>query len=466
MRLGPVFADGELRRIYERALNVIETVGLDVENANARDKLGKAPGFKLKGDRVVIERAAVAEAFGARNERCGVNFPCSPPEDWDVSNLSLGAGTHAHHVVRCGEDAPQAITTDDVIEGIRLVRALAGENVVGSVIGAPQDVPEPLRPAHIQMLSCIHAGRATYAPVMNPEQFETNLRMRNAMGIEPSASCHLPSPLRLAGNEFDLSLQFAGRIKHVGVANMPQLGVTAPASVPGLLIQSTAEMLGALCAMGVLMPGVEVDFSIGAHGTDFRTGGMVYGSPGALLVEAGLFHLRGWLLGGWGGRRFMRTQAKLPGMQSAADKAAGGMLGALLGCHSFSGAGYLSLDEVWSPEQMLLDVEVRDFVAQAAGDFSRDEDAFDVSVIEECAPKNEYMSSEETLKRFREFAWAGRLFRYDMLGSWEADGRPLERARLTEIVRELVSRELPPPLDDDRARKVMDIYEDVKSAIG
>jgi len=290
--------------------------------------------------------------------------------------------------------------------------------------------------------------------------------MRAAMGHEPTLTCHLPSPLRLAGNEFDLAMRFSGRVKRIGLGNMPQLGVTAPASVPGLLIQSTAEMLGALSAFGVLFPGVETDFSIGAHGTDFRTGGMVYGSPGALLVEAGLFHLRGWLGCGWGGRRFMRTHAKVPGMQSAADRAAGGMLGALLGVQSFSGAGLLSLDEVWSSEELVLDVEIRDFVAQAAGELPKDEDAFDTSVISECAGGGEYMSSDDTLKRFREFAWKGRLFRYDMLAAWEAEGGPTERARLTEIVRDLLSRELPPALDDERARAVMNVYEEAKSRLG
>lgn len=192
---------------------------------------------------------------------------------------------------------------------------------------------------------------------------------------------------------------------------------------------------------------------------------MVYGSPGALLVEIARFQINGWLGCGWGGGRFMRTHARLPGPQAAADKAAGGMLGVLLGCQWITLGGTIGMDEVWSPEQLLLDVEIRDFVTQAAGGFAADDDAFDIEVIRECAGSGDFMASEDTAGRFRELAWGGRLFDYGMLNAWLSSDRRTDRARLSERVAELVGRDVPPALDDDRRRAVMAVYERARSAL-
>ncbi len=99
---------------------------------------------------------------------------------------------------------------------------------------------------------------------------------------------------------------------------------------------------------------------------------------------------------------------------------------------------------------------------QAAGDFSRDNDAFDISVIRECAEHTNFMSAEDTAVRFRELAWQGRLFEYDMLSSWLQAGRPNERRRLTEIVNDLVRTDLPPAIDEHRQAAVRAVYEDAK----
>jgi trimethylamine:corrinoid methyltransferase-like protein len=114
---------------------------------------------------------------------------------------------------------------------------------------------------------------------------------------------------------------------------------------------------------------------------------------------------------------------------------------------------------------MLLDAEIRDFVTQAVGDFATDEDAFTIDVIRQCAEAGDFMASEDTASRYRNLAWAGRLFDYDMLNAWLESDRRTDRARLTEMVADLTSRDMPPVLDEDRQRAVMAVYERARSTV-
>ena len=458
MQLGLAFSDEQVRRIYDRALEVVETIGLAVDDGDVRARLLAAGGFSARGDRVVIERQAVEAALAARNAEFGIDLP-SPRPAPAAGGMRLSVGTRAGWTVPPGADDVRPMTTADVIDGIGMLRGLDDPHLEWRTIGTPQDVPAPLRTAHAQMLSCVHAGRPTYLDVSTDRDMAVDLAFHEAMGVPRHLPCHLPSPLRLAGQEFDLALRWSDRVGEISIGSMPQAGVTAPVSVPGLLIQSAAEMLGANAALRALLPGKRITFDLGAHATNFRTGGMVYGSPGALLVEAARFQVRGWLGCGWGGGRFMRTHARLPGPQSAADKAAGGMLGALLGCPWVGLGGTIGMDEVWSAEQLLLDAEIRRFVTQAAGGFVADDDAFEIDVIRECADAGDFLASPDTAGRFRQLAWDGRLFDYGMLNAWLASDRRSDRARLTEMAADLTGRDTAPALDDDRRRAVMAVYE-------
>ncbi len=61
----------------------------------------------------------------------------------------------------------------------------------------------------------------------------------------------------------------------------------------------------------------------------------------------------------WGS---LHTQAKLPDQQAAVEHMTGLFTGALFGARVFTGIGRMSLDEVFSPEQAVIDLELRDHV--------------------------------------------------------------------------------------------------------
>jgi trimethylamine:corrinoid methyltransferase-like protein len=88
--------------------------------------------------------------------------------------------------------------------------------------------------------------------------------------------------------------------------------------------------------------------------------------------------------------------AKRPGVQAAAEKGASAVVGALAGSSSFMGAGTLSLDEVFSPEQLAIDREIADYALRVAQGFEFDADKLSVEIIAACAEDGAFLAHDST----------------------------------------------------------------------
>ena len=107
-------------------------------------------------------------------------------------------------------------------------------------------------------------------------------------------------------------------------------------------------------------------FGVGIFPFDLRAGSQVFGSPENLLYQMLCMDLnRFYGRPPDGGPGNIHVMSKIPDMQAAADKAAIMAWGASLGQRHFGAAGTLSLDDIFSAEQLILDCEIRDWVEAA-----------------------------------------------------------------------------------------------------
>ncbi len=98
--------------------------------------------------------------------------------------------------------------------------------------------------------------------------------------------------------------------------------------------------------------------------------------------------------------------------------------GCALGGGHFVGAGALSLDESFSPIQLLADLEIRDHVPRVRR-------GLDTScAVESCLQgirdglERGFVGIESTLRNYRDLYWRPRLFERRFLGPWQAAGSP------------------------------------------
>jgi trimethylamine:corrinoid methyltransferase-like protein len=165
---------------------------------------------------------------------------------------------------------------------------------------------------------------------------------------------------------------------------------------------------------------------------------------------------------------------KVADAQAAAEKAAIMSAGAFLGARHFGSAGTLSLDEIFSPVQLLVDWEIRDWVQRAVRGLdiaaSDDQDAW-LDEIRAGLQRGfmgldstlaDYMLSKETLDRG--LTWYPRFFLRNAIGAWDVAGRPELNDRLRDEVRARIARH-DYELDADRRREVERIYRAARADI-
>jgi len=103
-----------------------------------------------------------------------------------------------------------------------------------------------------------------------------------------------------------------------------------------------------------------------------------------------------------------------------------------MGSRSFYGAGMLSVDEVFSPEMLVIDREIADYAERFCRGVSLDEDDFSLAAVAHGAEAGVFMGLDDTLAHFRELYWLPRLSERRMLNGWLAGGEEdmRERARV------------------------------------
>jgi trimethylamine:corrinoid methyltransferase-like protein len=159
------------------------------------------------------------------------------------------------------------------------------------------------------------------------------------------------------------------------------------------------------------------------------------------------------LYGPGSAEKSLSVMAQHPGPQACALKGLFTGMMASLGRKRFSGAGTLSLDEVYCPVQLIYDREIVTYVCRTAntlaGALSEDLLLVDDILSE---PEGGFLTADSTLRHFRELQWDSAVFPTRTLDQWVGAGSPLEsEAAREEVMRLLGEYEYRLPEDLSRA---------------
>jgi trimethylamine---corrinoid protein Co-methyltransferase len=446
--IGPVLQGAEVARMEEAAFAVLEHVGLLVSREDVRRSIDGQPGVRVDGQRVYLAPWRMGELVDERRSRP----PQAPGRDGGFT--IYGAG-HGLQILDPGSDKHRPLTCDDLVEAARLADCLRDRGLVGGAPGIPSDVPPPLQQLR-QLKITLENGHNRGVPAFNDlAAVELAREMCAVVGTAFHPGVHVVSPLRLEGNEVDTALHFRGENPPLGVGSMPTAGVTAPVQPVGLFVQSMAEVMGGYAVFRLL--GYDhASFWMNAYPADMRTMNLTFGSPEHILLDLMQLAINAHYSGSAPAKSLL-TMSQLPDMQAAADGAMHTGVLALAGARSFCDAGTLSLDEVYSPEKLLIDLEIADYTARVVRGFSFDAGLVGWEAIASGVREGTFMAEADTLRHFRDVYWPSRLFGHELLGQWQAGGARTLRERATEAMREARQR-YDYALPDDQAREIDRIY--------
>jgi trimethylamine:corrinoid methyltransferase-like protein len=435
-----------LEQIHAAASRILDDVGMRVlseEGMTAARRLG----LRVRGERAFIGRGHVDD-FAAHTWRRAQD---QPAEGEPAPDITLSPCQYAHHVHDIDTDEIVPFTTDRLIAMTKFMDTLTPLGVRPRAPGVPVDVPadlQALQKYRIQATYCREGRRPV--EMESPRTMHYLMDMAEVLGHPiTSAAVYVVSPLTLGGASLEYALIAKDRLRSLWVSNMSSMGATAPIAPGTALALGVAEVIGgAILAREAV--GLPVEWSVRVCPFEPRAMSLSLGSPEELLLQYAFEEVNAWYHGrepaAPGGS--LHTQAKLPDAQAVAEHLTILLTNALLGTRSFAGLGRLSLDEIFSPELAMIDIELRDHVQRlVAGTEVECEATACVREVMDGVAEG-FLGLESTARSYAQTYWMPRLFWRGMLAEWRGAGAPELRARAKDLVRrQLAQHEYRLPAD-------------------
>jgi hypothetical protein len=443
----------------------VAQVGIRLPEDDLRRQVVRQAGHEA-GDRVRFPPAETQGYLKRWRARHEADAPASGTRD----RLGLSVMPYSHTYLDPAVGRLRPLTAEALKGAVQFLGTLHAEGVQATVPGYPVDVPAPLQPLMQYKLGAqYNPAGGGYGWLGEPATAEYVLAMAEVMGQPVRATVvFVSSPLRIGGAELRTALALKDRFEWLAVGNMGSCGASLPLRPQAALALAWAETLAAAQCLEALTE-LPVEWGASIEPFDMRAVTIPFGAPEQVLYYRMAREAGAWLAGRRAGAfgHPLLTMAKRPGAQAMLEKSAAAALAVAWGCDSLGAAGSLSADEVFSPTQLLLDRELRDWLAGCGlGPFAMVEGAEELvgEILQDAAGRG-YMDAAATLESFREATWHPRYLRREMLGTWQAKGRPeAADAARNEAVERIQGASW--VLDDARFGQLEAIYEEAQRELG
>jgi len=433
-----------LERIEEAMYRVLEEVGIEVHGQAVQEKL-VASGFVAEAGRVRIEREVAAAFLREVRGRNGNAFSLEPvPVRPQRSTFEVGVSNYSLHVHDTDSGRIVPYTTERLIEATKLVDVLHDRGVRSTAPGTPFDVPGPLQPVVQLWISASYSrGGRSPVDVKSVESLPYIVDMTEALANPLRHICvWVFSPLTLRGESLSCAVALRNQLTSVSVGSMPSMGITASIHPGDAFALAAAEIVGSAILVRELT-GLEPHWSVGVFPADLRSMMQIFGSPENFLLQLMGSEVNAYLHGTrWHpAAGNIHVMAKLPGAQASAERGSLMTAGALLGQRHFGSVGTLSLDEVFSAEQLLYDLEIKEHVERLVqGMDGACDPARCLADVLGAMELKTYAALETTRDAYRDVCWHPRFFERRGLTAWQAEGCPSIRDKVHAEIRRLIDQ--------------------------
>jgi len=451
----PVVSEDELEAIHDASLTILEEMGMDFMNSEARAILKRA-GADVKPDseRVRFDRNLILDAIKtcpseftlhARNTERNVQIGgknlvfaqvASPP---NCSDMQGGR--------RAGNQA-------DFRNLIRLAQRYDIVHLTGGYPVEPVDLHASIR--HLDCLSDIAklTDKAFHAYSLGKERNQDALEIaRIARGItheqmdrEPSlfSVINSSSPLRLDTPMLQGIIEMSSRNQIIILTPFTLAGAMAPVTIAGALAQQNAEALAGIAFTQLVRPGAPVVYGGFTSNVDMKTGAPAFGTPE---------YMKAVLAGGQLCRKYgipYRTSnvcaANTVDAQAAYESVFS--LWALIqagGNFIMHSAGWMEGGLTASFEKFIVDVDMLQMVAELLTPLDVSPAGLGLDAVRDVGPGGHYFGTAHTLERFETAFYSPIVSDWRNFETWEQAGSPTAMQKANAVwQKELAAYERPP----------------------
>lgn len=406
-----LFTARALEQIYRNAVRVLGEMGMKVESRQCLEAMERfgcridEPNERAIFSPEVIDRMLEMvrlEAAGWQTE------PLRTEKEYAVG----GGGTCPFYFDEKNGGCRRAAETD-CVQAFKILETSAA-------VACEPPVSNQDCPPKFEAIRCLQLGIETlnktvlggtdlFFPEQVPFVVELGRLYRNDPAwFLPAGNCP-NSPLCIGKKIAELAVVKAPYKKVYAVPTMPVAGANAPMTPAGTATIGVAEILGGYVLAKSLNPETPVSACALSSKMDMKQGRMVYVAPEVFIADMAIIETFNCHLNLPCGACGIYVDAKTPGLQAVSEKLMRclglGLFSNLTGMH-----GTLDQGRVFSPTQMMLDIDLHRFLAAYTAEPVVDEDTLGLKTILEVGwSKSDYLMHEHTLRHMREI-WSPLVF--------------------------------------------------------
>jgi trimethylamine--corrinoid protein Co-methyltransferase len=452
-----VISADELESIHSASLQILEEIGMDFLEPEARQLLGAAGARVEEGaERVRFDRAMVEETI--RTAPASFTLHARNPEH----HLTIGGDFVAFGSVA---SAPNVFDLDggrrvgnraDYQNLLRLSQML---NVVHFLAGYPVepiDIHASVRHLEATYDALTLCDKPLHAYSLGRQRNIDCLEMvRIARGVDAATLDREPSiftvinsssPLRLDKPMIQGILEYSARNQIIVMTPFTLAGAMAPVTLAGALAQQNAEALAGVVLTQVVRKGAPVSYGGFTSNVDMQSGAPAFGTPE---------YMRTAMVGGQLARRYgLPYRSSNVSAANAVDAQAAyesvfSLWGAIMGGVNLlmHGAGWMEGGLHAGYEKMILDAELLQMVAAFLDPLVVDEATLGLDAIREVGPGGHFFGAAHTQARFRTAFHKPMISDWRNYETWQESGSPEAAGKANKIYKELLAAYQPPAID-------------------
>ena len=468
------FTKEEIDKIHNATLEVLEKVGVKIEEENALkllDSIGADVDFTKKIAKIpphivkeAIRNSPNSILFAGRDSKFDLKL--------EGKRVHFGLGEGAIEYLDSETNSIRPSTMSDAENASKLADALPNIDFVMPLFTA-QDVPKQVMPLY----DLYAALTNTEKPVMVVDfgldanyliklasiivGGEQELKKKPLLGVysEPV------SPLTHGKEHTKNLMTFAKAELPIVYIPSPASCSTAPATMAGAIVQSNAETLSGNVIAQFTKKGARFIYGADTSLMDQRTGVFSYGAPEWMIVNLAMaqlgryYNLPIWSTGGCSDSKILDGQATLEAALSL-------FIAASSGANLIHDVGsYLNFGLTGSLELVTICDEIASMITYLLRGIEVNDDTLALDVISKVGPGGHFLTQKHTIDYLRKEHWIPTLLDRQMRESWVKNGSKdlLERAR--EKTKEILSNHKPNPLSKDIEKELQNNLKDIEKEI-
>ncbi|MBE9557414.1 MAG: trimethylamine methyltransferase family protein [Proteobacteria bacterium] len=447
----------QLEAIHRASLTVLEEIGIDVLNAEAKSIL-KAAGADVAadGDRVRFDAGLVEQAIGkppaeftlhARNPDHSLAIGGA----W-IANCAVASAPNSHDM----EGGRRPGNTADFKNFLRLIQKLNIIHLAGGYPVEPLDRHPSIR--HLECLTdtALMTDKVFHAYSLGRERILDGIEIaRIARGIDNETLEREPSLMTVVNSNSPLKLDevMCGGIIEMGRRNQVVVltpftlaGAMAPVTVVGAVTQQNAEALAGLVLSQSVRAGAPFVYGGFTSNVDMKSGSPAFGTP-EFMQSA--------LLGGQLARRYglpyrsSNVCAANTVDAQAAYESVFSLWGAMMGGVNIlkHGAGWMEGGLQASFEKMVLDADLLQMVAAFMTPLEVNDGTLALDAMREVGPGGHFFGAAHTMERYTTAFYSPMISDWRNYESWQEAGSPTAYEKANRLYKQLLEEYEEPPID-------------------